>query len=90
MFNGVPFPSFALFVPPLAGTKVCPYPPRTEKFHFLRATGAPINHLDGTVDFNNEYLDLIIAHMDIRFMGWENATALRCIKEISPDQQRKV
>ena len=89
-FNGVPFPSFAMFAPPLYGTRIFPDPPRMEKFHFLHATAAPINHLDGTKDPDVEYLDQIMTHMNLKLAGWESATSLRILDENDVEKFNKV
>ena len=71
-FNGRYFPCFGVICPPLQGTKVFPLSPKQEKFHFLHATGAPLNHLDGTSEPDADYLDMVMMHMELRMHAWEN------------------
>ena len=70
-FNGVYFPCLGNVVAGgvLAGTSIFPLPPKQEKLHFMHATIAPMDHLDGEPD--NQYLDGILTHMHIRMESWD-------------------
>ena len=71
LFQGVYFPCMGSIVSGgvLSGTEIFPYSPKQEKLHFMKATRAPLGHLDGQE--NGAYMDSILVHMQIRTEAWE-------------------
>ena len=70
-FNGRYFPCFGFVCGGvLTGTPIFPLSPKQEKLHFMHATIAQMDHLDGEPD--NQYLDGILTHMHIKMESWKH------------------
>ena len=70
MFNGVYFNCFAgVCGGVLAGTEIFPFSPKQEKLHFMHASMAQLDHLDGQP--NGAYMDSILVHMQIKMESWD-------------------
>lgn len=71
LFQGVYFPCMGSILTGgvLSGTEIFPFSPKQEKLHFMHATGAQLDHLDGQE--NGAYMDSILVHMQIKTEAWD-------------------